>query len=191
MEGFYEASRRVLAGENYIQVARDLLNAKREIGICAFSEIKDNELMWAHYASNYAGICIAYRPQRLIDGLPGNVHLVRLAYGTLPPEISYAEAVDLPRAARKILSHKKVSWVYEREWRVLGSPGRLTIHSKGCVGEVYLGARVKPEHKDRILGTLAYTSVRIYEMRVAKYSHEWIELKKLKGSPQNSSQNDV
>ena len=180
MEGFYEASRRVQADQNYNQVTRDLLNAKRNIGICSFSETKENELMWAHYASNYAGMCVAYRPQPLIDGLPDDAHLVRLAYGSVPPGISNLEATDLQGAARKILSHKKSSWVHEREWRLLGEPGRLDISSKSCAREVYLGARIKPDHKEKIRKELERVNIRIYEMRVSNYSHEWSQLKKLK-----------
>ena len=180
MEGFYEASRRVLADQNYNQVTQDLLNAKRNIGICSFSETKEDELMWAHYASNYAGMCVAYRPQPLVDGLPDDAHLVRLAYGSVPPGISNLEAADLQGAARKILSHKKSSWVHEREWRLLGQPGRRDILSKSCAREVYLGARIKPEHKQSILEKLQDVNVRIYEMRVDQYTHGRSQLKKLK-----------
>jgi Protein of unknown function (DUF2971) len=177
MEGFYAASRRVRADENYRQVTYDLLNAKRNIGICSFSETKENELMWAHYASNYAGICVAYRPIALVAGLPEDTHLVRLAYGSVPPGVSGLEAADVQGAARKILSHKKSSWVYEREWRVLGQPGRLNIVSNSCAKEVYLGSRIKPVHQQSIVDSLRDRNVRIYAMRVSNYSHEWTRLK--------------
>ncbi len=46
------------------QTYREILNAKRAIGIACFTETYDNELMWAHYAHNYSGICIAYSSSR-------------------------------------------------------------------------------------------------------------------------------
>lgn len=177
MEGFYQASRRVRADENYTQVAQGLLSTKRNIGICSFSETKDNELMWAHYASNYAGMCVAYRAGALLKGLPDDTHLVRLAYGSVPPGISNLEATDLQGAARKILSHKKSSWVYEREWRVLGPTGHLGIGANSCAKEVYLGARITPQHKQSIFESLRDRNIRIYEMRVSNYAHEWSQLK--------------
>ncbi len=180
MEGFYESSRRFQAHSTYNQVTQDLLNAKGGIGICSFSDTREDELMWVHYASNYAGICVAYRPQPLIDGLPDDAHLVRLAYGSAPPKISDLEAMDLQAAVRKILSHKKSNWGHEREWRVLGPPGRLNISSKSCAREVYLGARIKRDHRDKIQEELEHVNVRIYEMRVSNYRHEWSRLKELK-----------
>ncbi len=179
MEGFYEPGSRLQKETTFTQVARKLVRAKREIGICSFSDTLGNELMWAHYGC-YAGICIGYRPAFLIEGLPSDAHLVRLAYGNDPPSINNAETADAQSAAIKILSHKKSNWMYEREWRVLGSPGQLPITSKGCVRVVYLGSRIDPRHKEKILKELEDVHVNIFEMRVSKYSHQWTQIKRLK-----------
>src|SRR5262245_59675821 len=88
MEGVYEPTARLQNETDYSRIVADILNAKRDIGICCFSDTKYNELMWTHYASNYAGICVAYRSKELLRGLSGGVHLVRVAYGTEPPPIS-------------------------------------------------------------------------------------------------------
>jgi hypothetical protein len=69
--------------------------------------------MWAHYANNYAGICVGYRVNRLIRGLDENVSLIRMAYGHRPPRISTRDANEPKKAAKKILSHKKDNWVCE------------------------------------------------------------------------------
>jgi len=180
MEGFYEPSGRLQKENNYTEAARQLLSAKKQIGICSFSDTHENELMWTHYATNYAGICVAYRPIPLIKGLPDDTHLARLTYGNTPPKIDNSEATNLDKAATKILSHKKSNWVYEREWRVLGPRGRLNIESKGCARAVYLGSRIAPSHKDRIMMELAQVHVSIHEMRVSDYGHIWTKIKNLK-----------
>jgi hypothetical protein len=180
MEGFYEPSIRLTKDNDFTRVASEIVTEKRAIGICCFSDTHDNELMWAHYASNYTGICVGYRPQPLIDGLPDNVHLIRLAYGNQPPPLGIHNTKVAHDAAVRILSHKKSNWHYEREWRVLGGIGRLNITSKACVRELYLGSRISSSHKDKLLAALAKTHIRIHEMRVSGYTHKWRKIKGLK-----------
>src|SRR5262245_23966877 len=113
MEGFYQHSRGAAKSNDVEEKANLLLREKAKIGICCLSDTKDNELMWTHYAGNYMGICVGYRTQRLLEGLSSEVHLVRLAYGGSPPEISDTDMNDHPTTAIKILSHKKSNWIYE------------------------------------------------------------------------------
>ena len=140
--------------------------------------------MWSHYTGNYSGICVGYAPQNLVDGLPDNVHLVRVAYGTKPPDITAKDAAHPNGAATKVLSHKKASWLYEREWRALGPTRRVNITSKACLREVRLGMNVEPEHKTQLIAALRGHAVRVYEMeRVSDYSHKWCKVQDIKGQP--------
>jgi len=69
-------------------------------------------------------------------------------------------------AARKILSHKKSSWAYEREWRIFGPPGELYF-AGNCIAEIRLGSRISDSHKDILLANFS-SSIRIYQMTVEK-----------------------
>jgi hypothetical protein len=177
MEGFYEPTSRLQKDSRFRHVVRQILDSKLAFGICCFSDTKDNEVMWAHYASNNAGICVAYRPTVLIEGLPEGAHLARLSYGGAPPAINQADAFDVKSAAIKILSHKKANWIYEREWRVLGPLQRVDIGSKGCIGEVYLGSLMQPAHRVKITNAFQGGKIKLFEMRVQQYEHKWTELK--------------
>jgi Protein of unknown function (DUF2971) len=130
MEGFFDPTSRFRKDSNYRRAASTIYYEKINIGICCFSDTHDNELMWSHYTDNYSGICVGYSPQQLISGLPHNAHLVRVAYGTKPPDISAKDGADPNKAAIKVLSHKKASWLYEREWRALGPIERVDIEAK-------------------------------------------------------------
>src|SRR4051812_21183352 len=66
MEGTFETTRRVKGNKEYKRLASEILHAKRNIGICCFSDTRHSELMWVHYTLDYRGICVAYRPMRLI-----------------------------------------------------------------------------------------------------------------------------
>lgn len=176
MEGFYQPSSRVENHAAYRNIASSIVHSKHSIGICCFSDTFDSELMWTHYASHYTGICVGYRTRDLIEGLPDNVHLVRVAYDSDPPFINKNDALDAHAAAIKILSHKKANWIYEREWRLLASLGGVPIASDACVKHIRLGSRINADHRQRILKTFKKFPVKISEMAVSDYEHDWNEL---------------
>jgi hypothetical protein len=124
MEGFYTPSSVLGNGRKARIIKQNILDSKSTIGIASFAESYENELMWTHYADEYHGICTAYITDFLQRGLHDGTSLVRMAYGEESPPISAVQALDPQRAARIIMSHKKLNWYYEREWRVLGSKGK-------------------------------------------------------------------
>ena len=130
--------------------------------------------MWAHYASNYTGICIEYYASCLLDKLSRNHKIVRVGYGDSPPRISIQE---MAVAERKMLSHKKFSWSYEREWRVLGPRGRALI-TDNCIHRVYLGIRMTPFRRKKLLRALNKKNISAWEMAVTpgEYKHAFNEI---------------
>ncbi|TYO62143.1 DUF2971 domain-containing protein [Bradyrhizobium hipponense] len=74
--------------------------------------------MWTHYAGRSSGICVEYRPLKLVASLPRETRLVRVAYDDKPAFVSVADMDNIPSAIRKVLSQKKFNWAYEREWRL-------------------------------------------------------------------------
>ena len=40
------------------------------LGICSFSRVRKNQLMWAHYADEHKGFCIGFREKALLDNEP-------------------------------------------------------------------------------------------------------------------------
>jgi hypothetical protein len=184
MEGFFEPTRRFLKDNKYNRASRDILDQKVQIGICCFSDTYDNELMWSHYTDNYSGICLGYTPKALLNGLPSTCHLVRVAYGSKPPDISSKDAESPYKAAMKVLSHTKASWIYEREWRLLGPVGRVDVSGKAVLREVRIGANIDTEHRHALLDELKGKPIRVYEMApVSAYEHRWKQLHDAKGSP--------
>lgn len=178
MEGYYRPSSRLKGRieknkERYQRFIDHLYDQKSEIGICCFSDTKESELMWTHYADNYAGICVTYRAQRLVAGLPDDVSVVHLSYGDSPSRVSSKSVSDISTAARTVLSQKKGTWAYEREWRVLGKLGRVNIADQKCITRLYLGARISVDLKNRILRELDGMDIRIFEMQVVNYRHRW------------------
>jgi hypothetical protein len=173
MEGFYRVSSVLKKQTDSSKILRLIADNKIAVGIAGLSDTKEHELMWTHYADNYAGICIEYLSGRLLDGLPDDADLVRMAYDDLPPRITSKDSMYPENAARKIFSQKKFNWAYEREWRVLASVGAVPIAAKGVVRSIYIGSRVTDTHKEKIVGAFKRSDVRLYEMNVKKYKHNW------------------
>jgi hypothetical protein len=75
MEGFYSESKLLERTPDIEKIRRTIISGKAMIGMCAFSEVFNQELMWAHYADQFRGICIAYDFYRLRHHLPDGVSL--------------------------------------------------------------------------------------------------------------------
>lgn len=173
MEGYFRPARSFKGHTDYKASLKRIVGEKTSIGVSCFSETSDDLLMWTHYAGNHSGVCVAYSTSRLVDGLSEQVSLVRLGYGDAPPLISSSEARNAERTARKILSQKKLNWAYEREWRVLGTVGRVQINGRQAVTDVYFGSRVSAAHRQKFLSKLQGTSICAYSMQVDEYNHDW------------------
>ncbi len=180
MEGFYEPSARLRREPRWRELYREILHAKQATGIACFSETFDNELMWAHYAGNYSGICIAYSATKLADNLPDSARLVRIAYAESPIYLSKHDRGDVIQAAQKILSRKKYNWAYEREWRVMGDHWGRLPYEVDVVTDVYFGSRIAPDNKVRALDGMGGRNVKFHQMKVAGYRHSWTKLKRPK-----------
>lgn len=177
MEGFYEPSGRLKQEPQWRETYRNILLAKRSIGIACFSETFDNAVMWAHYADNFRGICIAYSASKLRDLLPDSARLVRVSYADTPIYVSKHDKDDLVTAAQKILSQKRYNWAYEREWRVLGDqPGRLFCDGD-TVTDIYFGSRILPEKQNKLLSALSGRSFKFRQMKVTGYNLSWGRLR--------------
>jgi Protein of unknown function (DUF2971) len=171
MEGFYNPTEGLRGTEEFRRVVRRIYDAKNNSGIACFSETNTNELMWAHYADNYAGICIGYDTRSLAGGLSDQARVVRLVYGDTPPPIGEGDALNTTSAARKILSHKKANWAYEREWRVLGRNGINEYEDDRAVTAVYFGSRINSNNRDELLEGLQGLHIDFFDMAIEGYQH--------------------
>jgi Protein of unknown function (DUF2971) len=148
MEDYYSASK-LLERSSDIKATRDAIGSgKRAIGICSFSEVFDHELMWAHYADKFQGICVAYDFFSLRRYLPPDVSFSRVYYNEEAPEVGRSRfARDPNEIAKTILSYKNYRWLYEREWRMFANIGAVEYTNSRCVARVYIGWRVRRRHE--------------------------------------------
>jgi hypothetical protein len=151
MEGFYSESKLLEKSSDIEGFRRALRAGKIMIGICAFSEVFNHELMWAHYADQFRGVCIAYDFYRLRRHLPDGVSFSRLYYNEEVPKVGLSKNPrDDKETAKTILSFKNYRWLYEREWRLFADIGLAFYNEPRCIARVYIGSRVAEKHRNRI-----------------------------------------
>jgi hypothetical protein len=138
------------------------------MGVCSFSEVCDHELMWAHYAQQFTGICIAYSFSRLLKHLSDDIEFVRMYYDETVPTVHRTKK-DPSELAKMVLSYKNYRWLYEREWRMFAPIGKARYRFANCVSCVYLGSRATAGNRRRIKDALEALDIQTRNMTIDEY----------------------
>ena len=170
MEGFYRSNARLSEEFDYDQFSEVVRSEKLGLGIASLSETWNNELMWAHYADGFRGICIAYPLARLLRGLNEHHALARVAYGDRPHYLNLRAMHNTDLRARAILSTKNFKWSYEREWRLFSQHPGEAQHGADAIATVYLGMRMAEGDRRTITRRLRAAGVRVRRTLVDGYS---------------------
>lgn len=169
MEGAHRESALFRESRAYDRNIGKVRSTLSTLGVASFSETHDNEPMWAHYASNFAGMCIAYNFRRLLSNLPDHCDFVRMTYGEDPP-LLLRNAHSATDRAKLALSAKTIRWAAEREWRLIApSRGPVAYGVSNCVAEVYLGSRVRPTHRSQVVEAMRRLGVTVKVMTIDRY----------------------
>jgi hypothetical protein len=169
MEGTHTESALLRETKNYRALLSKISAAKARLGIASFSEVYDHEPMWAHYAGNFSGICIAYNFRFLLRGLPDDTEFVRMSYNERPP-IFLKDKRTVLELAKLALSTKAVRWMSEREWRLIRPHrGSAVYDNNKCVTRIYVGSRIEKSHRDTIRTAAKALKIPLFEMQIDKY----------------------
>jgi Protein of unknown function (DUF2971) len=107
--------------------------------ICCFSKVKNNILMWSHYADGHKGICLCFKSEKKGDGnfliLDSNPEIfLPVKYKEkdneeLPKQVNMLSKYDLEELSAFLLT-KHFLWTYEKEYRIIlyktGFNGKFT-----------------------------------------------------------------
>jgi len=169
MEGLYHATSKATMHREYNSFVSQLKTEKLSIGIASFSETWDNELMWAHYADGFQGMCICYLMSDLINEITDEHSFSRIAYGNKPHHLNLSALKDEQDRARAVLSTKHLSWAYEREWRIFAPQPGPVRHGREAIKSVFLGARVLPKVRQAIEEMLSPLNIPVHVTKVEGY----------------------
>lgn len=132
-------------------------NLFQNSGICSFSRVSDNLLMWSHYGNSHNGICYGFDKKTLEDSIWENVssggekflESGEVLYANSPPNVLGEKLEDFN--AKDIVFHKSLGWSYEQEFRIVISTQRELNYNKAALKRVIIGAHVPlwhPEYND-------------------------------------------
>ncbi len=123
----------------------------------------DNQLMWAHYANSYSGICIEYDFNKL-KSLPGIIDYITYdgkrpllnlkdigieGFDLDKKTIKYNPETDISSIIKKML-HKNKCWEYEKEWRVInvGDAYKPVFLDLPYIKSITFGPKIDPICKE-------------------------------------------
>ncbi len=122
-------------------VRRDLQNDVDQAGVLSFSLVRDDILMWAHYADKHKGLCLEF------DGSANYVF-----FGEAQP-VHYRDYVPLPldeepvKQMERVILTKAKHWKYEQEYRIVrpGEAYRFVEYPQELLTGVIFGCMM-PDH---------------------------------------------
>ena len=132
-----------------MEKSREIL--RKKLGICCFSEKRDNILMWAHYANQHTGFCLEFDIDN--DFFKPITCAIKVEYDAIWPELNVMRLDSYPegKVGKKLLI-KANDWEYEQEWRIVDhkkGPGIQNFPENALSG-VILGCRISQENKENV-----------------------------------------
>ena len=131
--------------ENFVSVLRN-----GAIGVLCLSALKDNILMWSHYADSHKGICIEFNGH---NDFFARAQVVK--YHENRPQVNRLKQNDGEQVEIALLT-KSSSWEYEHEWRIIEHNKGSGIHKfpPEALTGVILGASISSDDEEKVIGWL-------------------------------------
>lgn len=163
---------------------------RRQYGICCLSEVRDDILMWAHYADAHRGFCLQFwnpgeppfAARKLKpDGSPEEIpRLWQVEYFNEYPSVDPVDD-EAETLAKKTVCTKAKQWEYEKEWRMVdpNGPGPHQFPPPFLTGVIF-GCRMLKKYKQMIRDWCKdrETLVKYYEAQLSddSYSLEIVQV---------------
>ena len=125
-----------------------ILSLIQKMGVCSFSAVSDNVLMWSHYADNHKGFSVEYDSR---EGTKLRELAHKVTYTNEVPSLAAADFAppNNEKAFDALWLTKAKCWEYEQEWRVMMNEGDKSFQAPSAIISVAFGARM-PE-SDRVM----------------------------------------
>ncbi|WP_186203889.1 DUF2971 domain-containing protein [Burkholderia gladioli] len=155
------------------KLADDFFYDINNFGIYCLSTEKSSQLMWAHYANNWKGLCIEYNAPdpgkffyklREIHNSMVLISALSMRYADFP---LYADIEDFKKEnalnlIRKLFSQKNVAWSYEKEFRLFFKKSQQYHIPASLVSGVYLGHAMAAAQKEKYLAMLSGKKIPVW-----------------------------
>ena len=159
----------------------------------SFTEDPKNNLMWAHYADSYKGVCVEYDIRRASEEV--KKMLFPVVYRKRPEHFIDVDEIISGKKFRDgkhlddckgPFAEKPSCWKYEKEWRICHM-NKEEYSGKNIafpyISKVFLGPRIEPEDKKKVIAAVkAYNEkgkeqIVVYTTRLRENTYD-IEFRK-------------
>ena len=140
-------------------VRNSMMREMKTWGICCFSAVRDNILMWSHYANKHQGFCLEFANERNNERFGVEVRddgQYEEPMVSAPLQVGYSDIYPVANLihdniSKEIFLTKAKQWAYEEEWRLIVPHHLGTWHfpSQYLTGVIF-GCRMSDEHKEMI-----------------------------------------
>lgn len=151
---------------------------KKTLGICCFTEEKDNELMWSHYSRGHRGFCLKFATFEKENWLKNGIILRPVIYSLEYPTfcLSTNSSEWTHQWPMIIAKTKSRIWEYEKEWRLMrlnGARERLQYDDVD-LKSIYIGVGCKEEDVEMIKCLIRDKNPRpkLYKGKMADYKYK-------------------
>jgi hypothetical protein len=145
-----------------------------QLGVLCLSRTCRDPIMWAHYAANHAGVCVAFNIGKLLDQIDDPI-FGSVSYRRRLPVLRYF-GEDGKQVITKLLLTKYKGWSYEKEVRIVVRQGNVTKQiSADAIEGIILGKDV-PAPKEAQIKKIVETLPRPIKVLRAHLSYATYEL---------------
>jgi hypothetical protein len=146
------------------KIRADLHRINKKAGIFSMSAIRDNLLMWSHYADSHRGICLEFE---VTNGKLFGCDLSEVIYQETYPKLTVCDEINF-EFVKTYMTTKSFDWSHEKEWRIIidKKTGCQVFPSDELSG-VILGARISKSKKNQIEEWISKrnSKVQLYQAR--------------------------
>ncbi|MGN0281882.1 MAG: DUF2971 domain-containing protein [Prevotella sp.] len=158
---------------------QDLKNTIKGVGIYSMAlderDYPNNNLLWSLYAGEYAGFCVAYDIDKLLQNeqFPWLVNRIFVNYQKNIPVVDVTDVSSEKVLLQKMLGTKGADWEREREFRLVYDKSGVKSYNRAALKAIYIGFRMTEKHRQRIVEGLQGRDVAIYEMTPLPDSYDF------------------
>ncbi|MEQ9264261.1 MAG: DUF2971 domain-containing protein [Balneolaceae bacterium] len=127
----------------------------RNFGVCCFSSINDNILMWSHYANSHRGLVIEFDPKQLYESIyelndSAQITTIRtVTYSNKFPLIKISSSLEKTSLEiEKAVITKSKDWRYEKEMRIISQKSGKHLINRNCIKRIYLDINFQRKIKE-------------------------------------------
>lgn len=138
--------------EQFHLIAGATFNINNNYGILSLSKIKNDILMWSHYADDHKGIVLEFDKSLIKGTINGLVKYEK----TFPSVRDFIEAYYKKKLFRIFLLRKSRHWKYESEYRIIKEIDiktnfRVANFQPACLTGVILGHKTSVKDSERLI----------------------------------------